>query len=281
MEVIVGKTAGFCGGVKNAVVKTEEVLENGNTIYCLGELVHNEEIINKLKEKGLKIIRNIEDAEPFSTVIIRAHGEPKITYDKASKKHINLLDLTCPKVLDIHKKAEKYKNEEYAVFCIAEGEHPETIGTMGHLEESGILIQTEDDVDIAMNKTSNKTKYAILAQTTFSMEKFDKIVEKIKEKLPKDKILEINKTICNATQIRQDETKKMATKVDVMIIIGGKSSSNTRKLYEIAKSNCKEAHLIQTVNDMPNMSKYEKVGIMAGASTPQYLIDEVIKKVGN
>ena len=205
MEIVVGKTAGFCGGVKNAVIKTEKALENKQEIYCLGELVHNEEIIKKLEEKGLKIIEDITQAKNESTVIIRAHGEPPETYEKAKQKNISILDLTCPKVISIHKKAEEYKENGFAVLYLAEGKHPEAIGTIGYLKEAGFLIQSEDEVENVVKNAleQKKNKFAVLAQTTFSMEKFDKIVEKISKILPQNAQIEINKTICNASKIRQ------------------------------------------------------------------------------
>ena len=247
-------------------------MKNKSTVYCLGELVHNEEVTKSLEEKGMVTISSIDEAPCKSTVLIRAHGEPPTTYQKAKEKQIEIIDLTCPKVLTIHKQAEEYKNKGYFVIYIAEKGHPETIGTMGFLEEAGFLVQSEEDID----KVPQKEKYAVLSQTTFSMEKFDKIVDKLKEKIDS---IEINKTICDATRIRQEETKQIASNVDTMIIIGGKSSSNTKKLYEIASKNCKNAYFVQTAQDLKQIPKCEKIGIMAGASTPGHLIEEMRNKL--
>lgn len=236
--------------------------------------MHNEKVINFLKENGMTTISNIEEVPCKSTLLIRAHGEPPITYKKAQKKQLEIIDLTCPKVLEIHKQAVYYKNNGYFVLYIAEAGHPETIGTMGCLEEAGFLVQSEEDID----KVPKKEKYAVLAQTTFSMEKFDNIINKLKNKIIN---IEINKTICNATKIRQEETKQIALSVDCMIIIGGKNSSNTKKLYDIAKENCKKAYFVQTADDIKQMPKYEKIGIMAGASTPWDSIEEVKNKLAN
>lgn len=236
--------------------------------------MHNEEVTKSLEEKGMVTIRSIEEAPCKSTVLIRAHGEPPITYQKAKEKQIEIIDLTCPKVLKIHKQAEEYKRQGYFVIYIAEEGHPETIGTMGCLEEAVFLVQSEEDV----NKVPAKEKYAVLSQTTFSMEKFDKIVDKLKEKLGN---IEINKTICDATKIRQEETKQIASKVEAMIIIGGKSSSNTKKLHEIASKNCKNTYFIQTAKDLEKIPECQKIGIMAGASTPGHLIEEVQSKLAN
>ena len=276
MKIIVGQTAGFCGGVKNAVTKAEEIVRKEQEIFCLGSLVHNEEIIKKLEKQGLVTIHNIEEAKRGSKVIIRAHGEPPETYQKAKENNLEIIDLTCPKVLAIHEQAQKYEKEGTTVLYIAEGNHPETQGTMGYLKKAGILVQSEEEIAEAVKKVlERKTKkIATLAQTTFSAEKFDKIIEKIKQALPQE--IEVNKTICNATKIRQEETENMIKQVDAMIIIGGKNSSNTRKIYDIANGKGKPAYLVQTSQDLDeSIYQYATIGIMAGASTPQYLIDEV------
>ena len=304
MEIILGKTAGFCYGVKNAVTKAQEFVKSNKykEIYCLGELVHNEDVKKKLEEEGLTFIENISEIISKSSnnkeksLIIRAHGEPKSTYETLKENKIEILDLTCPNVLAIHDTVEKYVNEGYYIFFIAEKNHPEVIGTYGFCNGKCSIIENEEDISIAFDELikQEENKILVVEQTTFRIEKYEKIVEIItkmvedlnKEKAENDKkiSLEIRKTICNATKLRQEETLNIAKEVDYMIIIGGKKSSNTRKLYDISAQNCKNAILIQNALELQNdfseelekIKLLDKIGIMAGASTPKESIDEVI-----
>lgn len=287
MELIIGKTAGFCFGVKNAVDKTYEQLNKLYPLYCLGELVHNETVIDNLKNAGVEVYNNISDIPNNSNVIIRAHGEAPDIYEVASSKSINLIDLTCPKVSKIHEIARIFSNEGYYIMLIAENKHPETIGTKGYCGKNCSVIEREDDIEISINNfnVSGLEKIAIIAQTTFSLEKFNIFVEKIKSEVKC--AVEVKNTICNATAMRQTETEELSKQVDLMIIIGGKNSANTKRLYDISAKNCNNAILIQNKDDedLRNVLKnnYQKIGIMAGASTPQESIDEVvefIKKFG-
>ena len=299
MEIILGKNAGFCYGVNNAVTKAEEYVKSNKNkkVYCLGELVHNQDVTNKLEKEGLKFIKKVDEidenvsSEMKQSLIIRAHGEPKCTYETLKKKNIEIFDLTCPNVLAIHKIVEKYVDEGYYVFLIGEKKHPEVIGTYGFGDGKCSIIESEEDIKLAFEElTSNKI--LVVSQTTFKMEKFEQFVNQIKDKVKEmndndasNKItLEIKNTICNATRLRQEETEKISKEVEYMIIIGGKNSANTRKLYEISAKNCKNAILIQNYLELENDYKEElkkikmlsKVGIMAGASTPRESIDEVI-----
>ena len=278
MEIIVGKTAGFCFGVANAVNKSKEELEKQKNIYCLGELVHNKEVTKELEEEGLKFVDNIEEAR--QNVIIRAHGEKESTYEKAKELNLNIIDLTCPKVIKIHDIASKYAKSGYYILLIGQKEHPETVGTISYCGNNADIIEKEEDIENALIKFKNSkiNNLLIISQTTFSMEKFEDICKIIKSKLSEEYNIEIKNTICNATKLRQEETSKIAEIVDLMIIIGGRHSSNTNKLYNIAISKCKNSLLIEKKDelDLNNLKKYNKIGIMAGASTPQKSIDEVV-----
>lgn len=279
MELIVGKMAGFCAGVRNAVDKTKKELETSKKIYCLGELTHNSVVMNKLISSGLSIIDNIANGK--DRVIIRAHGVKKDVYEKAEEMGIKLIDLTCPRVLKIHEEAEKYANNGYYIFLIAESAHPETIGTYSFCGENSFIIQNIDEVDEAVEKfeKSNLKDILVISQTTFSVEKFNNITEKLEKSINRKKInMIIDKTICDATRLRQEEAVDISKKVDLMIIVGGKNSSNTKKLYEIADKNCKKAIWIETKNELltEDLTKYKKIGITAGASTPKESIEEII-----
>lgn len=282
MELITGKNAGFCYGVKNAVDGTKEILKNNSDVYCLGEIVHNKDVVEELVENGLKVIQNIEEGN--GKVIIRAHGIPKKTYNRANEQSIELIDYTCPNVKSIHSIAEDHREKGFFIFLIALKTHPETIGTISFCGDNSIIIENEEDISKAIQKLkkSKIKKVLVIAQTTFENNKFQKYVKIINEKLKEMKVeLIIKNTICNTTQIRQKETDRLSKIVDFMIIIGGKNSSNTNKLYDVSKLNCKNTIMIENKNelDFEQLRNAQKVGIMAGASTSQQVIDDVINHI--
>ena len=281
MELIVGKTAGFCYGVKKAVDGAREELKRNETLYGLGEIVHNEEVVKKLENLGMRFIENIEEAK--GKTIIRAHGIPKQIYEEAKRRQIELKDYTCPKVLNIHQIAEEYANKGYYIFLLGNKMHPEIVGTLSYCGENKFVIEKEDDTIKALEtlEKSGIKKLLVISQTTYSLEKFYIIEEIIKNKIPRSIELIIKNTICQATEIRQKETEEMAKKVDVMIVIGGKNSSNTKKLYDIARKYCKMGLLIENETEvvLDNIKSTDKVGIMAGASTPKESIEKVIEKL--
>ena len=278
MEIIVGKTAGFCGGVRNSVTKALAFTKENQNVFCLGELVHNKTVVDNLKSYGLKNIDNLNDMKKGAKVILRAHGVAKEIYEEAKMKGIELYDLTCPKVIKVHELATDYKNNGYFIILIATPNHPETLGTISFCGENSAIVGSFEDIDESIIKLKNSQikKVAIIAQTTFKVSLFEDICASLKEKLP-DYELTIDNMICKATDIRQAETKKLASLVPCMIVIGGKNSSNTKKLYEISSKYCENTYLIETANELnDDFEKYDKIGIMAGASTPKESIDEVI-----
>lgn len=280
MIIQVGKASGFCYGVKNAVKNTEKELENSNeTIYCLGELVHNKEVTDDLQKKGLIFIEYIEETK--GKTIIRAHGIPKEVYQKAKNNNIDLIDLTCPIVLKIHNTVQEYSLKDYYIFLIGINKHPETIGTYSFCGENSTIISNIDEIEEAIEKLkkSKLEKLLVISQTTYNLKVFEEIVKQIKQKVPNTIKVEIKNTICSATELRQKETEKLSKEVELMIIVGGKNSSNTNKLYEIACENCKNVIFTQNKKDIKKeeISKYEKVGIMAGASTPEKSIKEIVE----
>ena len=275
MQIILGKTAGFCFGVQNAVNKTLEAANNYKTIQCLGELVHNTQVTEMLVKQGVEFIENIEDGK--QKVIIRSHGVTKDIYEIAKEKDIELIDLTCPKVLNVHKIAEKHANENWYIFLTGQLEHPETIGTMSFCGENYSIIKNEDDIACAIEKfnEANCNNAVLISQTTYSLSVFDDISKIIKEKIPNVKI---QNTICNATKLRQEETEEIAKQVELMIIIGSKHSSNSNKLYKVASEYCRNTIFIETKNniDIEYINKFSKIGVMAGASAPKQSIDEIV-----
>lgn len=198
---------------------------------------------------------------------------------------IDLIDLTCPKVLKIHKIVSEYNEKEYYIFLVGSKKHPEIIGTASFCGDDVSIIENIDDINISIDnfKKSNRKKLAIVVQTTFSLQKFTEITESIKKKFKNFENIEVVNTICNATKIRQEETEELSKKVDCMIIVGGKNSSNTKKLYEISKKNCNNTICVEEVNEIDKgvLKQGNIVGIMAGASTPQCSINSVIELVKN
>lgn len=280
MEVIVGKLAGFCGGVINSVNKTHSILEEYGSTYCLGELVHNKQVVDKLKKMGLVVIDGLDDIPNGVNLIVRAHGVTKEIYKIAEDKSIHLFDLTCPKVLKIHEQAERYVNEGYFIVLVAQKNHPEAIGTISFCGKNSIILENEDELSSVFElvKNSGIKKVAIISQTTFSVKKFEQYVENLTNLLDDSFELKINNTICSATELRQKETKEIAERVDAMVIIGGKNSSNTKKLYELALDDCRKTFIIETLEDLvEDMSEYKVIGVMAGASTPKESIEEVVE----
>ena len=278
MEVIVGKNCGFCAGVKYSISKAEEELQKNNgNLDCLGELIHNKQVVSSLENKGLRTIDSINDAK--NKVVIRAHGTSKETYDLANQKHIKLIDLTCPKVLKIHKTVESFSKDNYFIFLFGIKDHPETIGTISFCGDNSYIIENENDIQNAFNKLyeSKIKKVLIISQTTFSVSLFNEFTKIITEALDSSYEVHIEKSICDATNLRQQETEEIASVVELTIIIGGKNSSNTKKLYEISVKKCKNVLFIQTKDDLDTnyLKRFNKIGIMAGASTPGYIIEEI------
>ena len=279
MNYIIGKNAGFCFGVSNAVEKAKNEVKEGKKIYCLGELVHNKIVTQELEKRGIAFIENIEDAE--EKVIIRAHGVQKEIYTKAEKLNLKLIDLTCPKVLAIHKIAEEYSADGYFILLIGQKSHPETIGTISFCGSNSFIIEEQKDIKLAIEAIEkNKIKKVlVISQTTFSVEKFKSLTDKIEKIIKKDISIEVRKTICNATEVRQKETVKIAKKVDLMIIVGGRHSSNTKKLYELSEKICNTI-LVEDETELKNYQikeNLENIGIMAGASTPKESIQKCIE----
>ena len=283
MEIIIGKTSGFCHGVKNAVDNAlKEVKESKEEVYCLGELVHNKHVTNTLKEQGLIFIEDIEEAK--GKTIIRAHGVTKETYNKAQEKNIELKDLTCPKVLKIHDLAEEYSKKGYYIFLVGIANHPETIGTYSFCGEHSSIIETICDLEQAVTKMQEAgiKKSLLITQTTFSLKKFEEISEKLSEILKSEELeLKIINTICLSTELRQKETEELSKKVDLMLIVGGKNSSNTNKLYDISIKNCANVRFVESLEDIDInfINQFETIGLMAGASTPREIIDDIVETI--
>ena len=274
MKVELAKSAGFCFGVKRAVDKVYEQTDSGNKIYTYGPIIHNEEVVKDLEEKGVTVINTKEELEQISegTVVIRSHGVSKDIYDIIEKKGLECVDATCPFVKRIHNIVEKESADGKRILIIGNAGHPEVEGIMGWSHTPTTVIESLEE---AQEFTCNPSeKLCIVSQTTFNYKKFEDLVE-IFQKKGYD-IIVVN-TICNATEERQSAASDLARRADVMIVIGGTHSSNTRKLYELCQKECEHTYYIRTLADLklelPN--SVELVGITAGASTPNKIIEEV------
>ncbi len=274
MEVIVAKTAGFCFGVERAVEKVYKQTESGKKIYTYGPIIHNDQVVKDLEEKGVTVLKNLDDVKTVDegTVIIRSHGVAEEVYEKIEQVGLECVDATCPFVKRIHNTVAKESQNGRKIVIIGNDGHPEVEGIKGWCTTPAIVVESEEE---ALNFTAEQgDRLCIVSQTTFNHNKFQELVE-IFQKKGYD-ILVVN-TICNATEERQTEAKMIAGQVDAMIVIGGAHSSNTRKLFEICSRECENTYFIQTLDDL-NLDfpkSVRLVGITAGASTPNNIIEEV------
>ena len=279
MKVIKAKTAGFCFGVKRAVDTVYEQVDTcSGPIYTYGPIIHNEEVVKDMESKGVVVLRTEEELDDISggTVIIRSHGVEKRIYDKLEAKGIRIVDATCPFVKKIHNIVQKESAAGKYILIIGSPDHPEVIGIRGWSGEHAAVVQNADDIENI--DFSKNRKICVVSQTTFNYNKFKDLVEIIKKKSYDISVLN---TICNATKERQTEARRIAESVDAMIVIGDKHSSNTQKLFEICRKACNNTYYIQTLDDLDlnQLGSVETVGITAGASTPNNIIEEVQNNV--
>ncbi|MCI8326746.1 MAG: 4-hydroxy-3-methylbut-2-enyl diphosphate reductase [Lachnospiraceae bacterium] len=278
-DVRLAKSAGFCFGVKRAVNTVYKEAQKG-IVYTYGPIIHNEEVVKDLEKRGVKVVEDLETFQdlPKGTVIIRSHGVAKDVYDFLENKGFKIVDATCPYVLKIHRIVKEHSKRGEHILIIGNDKHPEVEGIKGWCFGNATVVQTKEK---AKEFTlSGNQRICIVSQTTFNYKKFQELVEIIQKK--GYDIIVLN-TICNATEERQTEARAIAKNVDAMIVIGGKSSSNTQKLFEICKMECENTYYIQTLGDLDltKLESVDNVGITAGASTPNNIIEEVQKKVRN
>lgn len=273
MEVKIAKEAGFCFGVKRAMKMAWNELETSDeNIYALGPLIHNKQAVNRYEENGLVTVDEITVIPNEKSMIIRSHGVSEKIYLDANQKQINVIDTTCPYVKKIHKIVKKNYDNGYKIIVIGDKNHPEVIGINGWCKNSAVIIKTLDDIsNVVFDKDK---KYCVVAQTTINLESYTKIVEELSKH--SDNII-LNNTICSATKVRQQAARDIAQEVDCMVVIGGKHSSNTQKLVSICKDFV-ETFAIETKDELEvdKIKEYNTVGITAGASTPDWIIEDVV-----
>ena len=281
MNVELAKTAGFCFGVKRAVDTVYQQIEQyrGEKIFTYGPIIHNEEVIKDLRSHGVEVLNDEEKLKTADAdvVVIRSHGVAKYIYDILEERGITCVDATCPFVKKIHKIVAEKSAEGSYIVIVGNGEHPEVQGIRGWAGEQVTVVQTPEDAE-RFELSDKDQKVCIVAQTTFNYNKFKELVEIISKK--RYDIVVLN-TICNATKERQTEARQIAARVDAMVVIGDKRSSNTQKLFEICKEECLNTYYIQTLDDLDinQLRSVESVGITAGASTPNKIIEEVQNNV--
>lgn len=281
MEVKLAKTAGFCFGVKRAVdnvykqIREAEQSPEVGPIYTYGPIIHNEEVVADLEAKGVHVIaeEHLDDVKR-GTIIIRSHGISRSVQEQMERQGLRIVDATCPFVKKIHRTVDEATSQGRSVIIIGNAAHPEVQGIMGWCRTPAYVVETAEDVE----KLPELSEVTIVSQTTFNYKKFKELVEKISEKGYNSFVVN---TICNATQERQTEAREIAGAVDAMIVIGGSHSSNTQKLYDICRQVCPETYYIQTLVDLESQcfTPVRSVGITAGASTPNYIIEEVVTHV--
>lgn len=275
MRVIKAKTAGFCFGVKRAVDQVYELAgKKEGAVYTYGPIIHNEEVVNDLEKKGVQVLHTKEELAALEkgTVVIRSHGVAREIYEQIQGKRLELVDATCPFVKKIHRIVKREGENGREIVIIGNATHPEVEGIKGWCVSKVTVIGNEEEAQ--KYETNSDKGICIVSQTTFNYKKFNKLVEILSKK--RYDILVLN-TICNATQERQVEARRIASEVDAMIVIGGRHSSNTQKLYEICQKECKNTYFIQSLGDFnPEcVNSVRSVGITAGASTPNQIIEEV------
>lgn len=279
-EVILCEHAGVCFGAGRAVEFLENALESNVPIYTYGPILHNAKLVENFEKRGVKVINDTAEIEnlPKGKIVIRAHGLPKDTYEKLENSGFEIIDATCPFVKRIFKIVEKESSEGKRIIVIGNPDHPEVKGIVGWSKTPATVIETIEEAK--RFKAQIDEKICIVSQTTFNRIKFQELVEIFKKN--SYNIFVMN-TICDATSVRQSEADEVSKKAEVMIVIGDRQSSNSKKLFEICNANCKHTYFIQELNDivgrLPKVSGL--VGITAGASTPKYIIEEVQNYVRN
>ncbi|MEO0281687.1 MAG: 4-hydroxy-3-methylbut-2-enyl diphosphate reductase [candidate division WOR-3 bacterium] len=277
MKIIVAKNSGFCFGVKRAMKIIEDLEKDSKEkpLYTLGPIIHNPQVVESLKEKSIFPLNDVSEMKD-GKLILRTHGVEKKLLEKIKRKKIEYIDATCPFVANAHNYAIKLFNEGYQVVIFGEKDHPEVLAINSQIDNKGIVVEKKEDVKNLFNTKAKKI--GIISQTTQSLEKFKEIVNELMEDF---KEIYVVNTICNATSLRQRSAINVAKKVDLMLVIGGKNSGNTKRLYQICSLLNKNTFHIETSKELGGLKskilKSEKIGIVAGASTPDWIIDDVKK----
>jgi 4-hydroxy-3-methylbut-2-enyl diphosphate reductase len=273
LEILKGKYCGFCSGVTRAIRMAEEAASNGGNVYTLGPIIHNPQVVEKLEHNGIIPINDLEEIENPGTVLIRSHGVTVQDEEKLRSRGLEIIDATCPKVKRAHRICESLAEKYSKVIIIGKKSHPEVIGILSRASSKGGVISSVEELD----ELPDFKGAGILAQTTLRKQTFFEIVGEV---LKKTKVLEIHNTLCEETVNRQKELQDIVKKIDLLIVIGGKNSSNTKRLYEKGNELIETYHIEVSDEIQAKWLKGKsRVGIVTGASTPVSLVEEVEKKI--
>ena len=277
MKIIVSEYNGFCGGVKAAVLRADQILSEEKKLYSYGEIIHNKDVVEKLKNMGMVVVDDLPENND-AKLLIRSHGVGKHIYDKLEEKSIEVVDATCVKVKKIHKIVEEFKNNEYNIIVVGDENHPEVKGIVGWCNNEAEIVKSPEELKKIIDASK---KYCLVCQTTFNLNIFKEILKTIE--INNYSNIVVHNTICDATRKRQEACVEISSKCDVMLIVGGKNSSNTKKLYELSKELCPNTFLIENYREIPYnyIDKNTIVGVSAGASAPDWIIEEVISMLEN
>ena len=276
MEIILAKSAGFCFGVKRAVDMVYEKIDKSDALYTLGPIIHNEEVVRDLEEKGVKVIEDVDSVRNISsgTIVIRSHGVSKEVFNLLNSSGLEIIDATCPFVKKIHRIVEEQSEKGDHVIVVGSRNHPEVRGIIGWCKSDNPARVIENAKEAHCYDEDKSIPVTIVSQTTFQIKIFKELVEILQNN---GYNVNVVNTICDATAKRQEEARDIAGRVDMMIVIGDSKSSNTQKLYEICSHECSCTEYVQTKDDLKSGSygPLQSVGITAGASTPKNIIEEV------
>lgn len=276
MRLTIGEHAGFCFGVRRAVCKAFECAENRLPCMTLGPLIHNPQEVARLEDAGVRSVETLEEVAPGQTVIIRSHGVTPQVYARCEQMGIPVIDATCPHVAHIHQLVKTYSENGDTVIVVGEADHPEVVGIAGWANGPVLILPSKE----AAQEAELPDRALVVAQTTIRRDRFEAVLDVLKERVAD---LTVRMTICAATSQRQQEAERLSREADVMIIVGGRNSSNTQKLLETCLLRCSRAYLVETPEDIPQglIRQDDHVAITAGASTPQWLLEAVRKSIEN
>ena len=280
MQIILAKPRGFCAGVRRAIETVEKAIEKfGSPVYVRHEIVHNKFVVESLKQKGAIFVNEVDKIPSGAITIFSAHGVSDQVEEDALKRGLDVIDATCPLVSKVHREAKKHEEEGYEIILIGHRGHPEVEGTSGRVKKEVILVTNEDDARNICVK--NPDKIAFVTQTTLSVDDTKKIVDILEERFPNLQKGLATKDICYATQNRQDAVKQLAKKADILLVIGAQNSSNSNRLRDLGEEYNLPSYLINNADDIDEkwFNNIENIGLTAGASAPEILVQEVIDKI--
>ncbi len=275
MEIVLAKSAGFCFGVKRATQMAFDASSQHEQIHSLGPLIHSPQVVEQLEQQGVKVCKQVAEI-PGGAVVVRSHGVTANEMHDIEAQHLEIIDATCPFVKKAQDFAAKLSDDGYLVVLVGEADHPEVQGIFSYAKGEAVVITSAEEVQ----SLPNNSKIGIIAQTTQPLENLQEIVSSC---LSKAKELRVYNTICDATTLRQREARQIAAGVDLMLVVGGFNSANTSRLARLCEEQQPCTHHIETAAQLQDdwFTEKERIGITAGASTPGWIIDEVLQRLGN